>query len=83
MLFDDELEALQQPRLRIAVDGDVIDAVERDAGFIEAIADRGGRESRPMFDAAEALLFRGRDELAVDHDGRGRVGVVRVDAEDQ
>jgi hypothetical protein len=36
-----------------------------------------------VLDAVEALLLRGGDELTVDHEGRGGVAVVGVQAEDR
>src|SRR5437773_5259766 len=78
----DEAHPLQQTRVRIAVDRDVVDVVELDAGLIETVADRRRREARPMLDPAEALLLRRRDELAVDDDAGGGISVVGVDSND-
>src|SRR4051794_33417714 len=60
---EDELRALKQPRVRIAIDGNVIDIIEINARFVEAIADRDRREPGPMFDAPESLLLGRGDEL--------------------
>ena len=70
----------REARARVAVDRHVIDVVEADAGLAQAVLDGHGREARPMFDAAEALFLGRRDELAVDEDARGSVGVMGVDA---
>src|SRR5439155_26128884 len=81
-LSEDEFRALEQPRIRIAVDSDVIDVVQIDARFVEAVADSDRRKASPVFDAPEAFLLGRRDKFAVDEDGGGGVGVVSVDAED-
>jgi hypothetical protein len=81
-LRGDEADALEEARVRIAVDGEVVDVIDVHTSLIEAVANRRGRESRPVLDAAEALLLRGGDELAVDDDAGGSVRVVGVDSND-
>ena len=51
---------------RLLVEDDIVDVLERDAGLLEAIADRVDREARVLLLAREALLLRRRDDLAVD-----------------
>ena len=66
----------------VAVDGDVLDVAERDAGLGQAVADRFAGKAAPVLDAAEALLLDGGDQGAVlDQAGRG-VGVIGVQPED-
>ena len=55
---------------------------ERDARFAQAIGDRLRGKAGPMLDAAEALLLRRRDELAVAHERGRRIAVKGVEAED-
>ena len=55
---------------------------ERDARFPQAIGDRLGREARPMLDAAESLLLRRRDELAVADERSRGIAVEGVEAKD-
>ena len=69
-----------QLHMRSFEDGDVIDVVERNAGLIEAVLDGDAGEAGPVFDAPEPLFFRRRDELPVDDDTGGGVGVMGVDA---
>jgi hypothetical protein len=67
---------------RIAIDGDVVQVLDADACFLQAMADRLGGEARPMLDPAKALLFHRRNQLAsAEQAGRG-VGVVGVNPED-
>jgi hypothetical protein len=66
----------------VAVDRDVVHIGERDAGFLEAIADRLAGEAAPVLDPPEALLFDCGDEIAVLHQASGGVGMIGVEAED-
>jgi hypothetical protein len=50
----------------------------RDGSFVQAVSDRHGRKSRPVFDPAEPLFFGSRDENAVAHQASGRIAVIRV-----
>ena len=77
-LRQDERRALPQSRVGVAIDGDVIDVVDPHPRLLEAILDGQRGKPRPMLDATESLLLRGRHEPAVDHDGRRGVGVVCV-----
>jgi hypothetical protein len=47
----------------VAVDRDVCHVSQRDAGFSEAITNRFTWEATPVFDAPEALLLDGGDEV--------------------
>jgi hypothetical protein len=58
----------------------VVDAGDGHSRLAQAILDRRGRESGPVFDAAEPLLLGRGDELAVDDDRRGGIGMVGIDA---
>src|SRR5688572_32631642 len=60
----------------ILVHGNVIHLVEGDPAFTKAIADRFGRETRPVLDAAAALFLCSGDQLSVAEETRGRVAVV-------
>ena len=72
---------LADVRPGVARDGEVVEVVRRDSTFLEAPAGGEARKPGDVFDPAEALLFGGRDELAVDDEGGGCVAVVRVQAE--
>jgi hypothetical protein len=45
----------------VLIDRDVIDVGQRDASLSKTECDRLRRIAGPVFDAAKALLFRGRD----------------------
>src|ERR1051326_5062950 len=54
-LGQNELRPLPQRRAGIAIDSDVIDAVDLYAGLAEAVLDGQRREAGPVLDAAKAL----------------------------
>ena len=58
----------------------MIDVIERHAGLAQAVFDGERRKAGPVFDAAESLFLRRRDELAVDQDAGGSVRVMCIDA---
>jgi len=66
----------------VAVDRDMLDVAQRDAGFGQAVADRFAGEAAPMLDAAEALFLDGGDQGAILHQAGGRVGVISVQPQD-
>lgn len=59
----------------------MVDLVGRNLGLFETIANRLGGKSRPMFDAVKAFFFNRGDQLAIDHQRRGRIAVVSVDTD--
>lgn len=63
-------DLLVQVRRGIARDPDVVQVLERYAGFLEAITDRLLGETRAMLEAIETLLFGGGDQSAVFDDCR-------------
>ncbi len=67
---------------RVAVDGEVVDVGEAQAGILQAPAHGLGGQAGPVLDAAEALLFSRGDELAVLHQGGGGVAMIGVQSED-
>ena len=67
-------------RARLSIDRDVIDVLERDASFAQAIVDRVRRQTCPVFDAAKTFLFGGRDEPAVLNQAGGGITVIRIEA---
>src|SRR5262245_37741336 len=66
----------------VLVDRDMLDFRESKACFPQAISDRLAREASPMLNAAEPLLFCGRDELAVADECSRGIAVESVEAED-
>ncbi len=71
----------RQVRERVAADRRVLDVVDRRVDLVEAPPHRLRGEPRLMLLTGEPLLFHGRDQFAVDEDGRRRVAVIGVDAE--
>jgi len=59
----------------------MIDFLQLEACFLQAIPNRLRRESRCVFHSIEALFLHSGNEPAVAHDGRRRVPVVRIDAQ--
>ena len=49
----------------------MLDRIEPDPGLSEARADRLGRETRPVLDAAKAFFFRSSYQSAVANDTSG------------
>ena len=81
---DDAEQGLpEQVRPGIAVDRDVVEIVDRDAGLVQAIADRLGGEARPVLDAAKPFFLRGGDDPAVAKEAGGGVGVEAVETENE
>src|SRR5262249_36638057 len=66
----------------LLVEDDVVDVRERDAPLLQDEVDGETREPGVVLDAAEALLLRGRDQLAVLHQGGRGVVVVGGEPED-
>ena len=56
-------------------------SVNFDAGLIEAKLNRASGQTRRVLHAIEALLFDRCDQAAIHDDGRGGVGVVSVDSQ--
>ena len=54
---------------------------QRQAGLGEKIMDGVGRQTGPMFDAAETLLFRSGNDATVTHKACGRIRMKRVEAQ--
>ena len=71
----------EQARVRIARNGDVIDVGEREAGFLEAVANGLRGKTGGVFYAIEAFFFDGGDELAVANERGGSVAVVSIDSQ--
>lgn len=67
---------------RLPINRDVIDFLQSDPRFFEAIIDRAGWQTGPMLDPAESFLFRRRHEFAIDKQTRGGIAVVSVQAQD-
>ena len=59
----------------------MIDVGRSDAAHLQARANRLGRKPGDVLDAAKALFFDRRDELAVAHEDGRDVAVIGVDAE--
>jgi hypothetical protein len=76
---------LEQPlelEERLVVERDEVHILELDARLREAVVERVAREARVMLLPRETFLLRGRDDLAVAHDGRCGVVIERGDADD-
>src|SRR5262249_57277494 len=68
--------------VRIATDSDLADVSTADAGGFETALNRLHWKAGAVFDAAEALLFQGGDDLAVAQKNGRDVAVIGVDAQD-
>src|SRR5438477_244349 len=76
--------SFQQPiefQQRLIVKADIVQLIRGDAGLFETITSGMQREIMIVFDAREALFLSGGDNLAVDHETRGRVMIKRRNAE--
>ena len=74
----------QQPlefQKRLVVEADVIELLGPQPGLFQAVIDGLLRKVVVVFVAGEAFLLRGGNDLAVDHQRRGRVVVKSRDAE--
>jgi hypothetical protein len=60
----------------------MIDVRRRDARRLEAVRDGPVGESGFVLLPGEPFLFNGSHEVAVDQQGRGGAGVIRVDSQD-
>lgn len=69
----------QQMRLRITRDREVVHLLRRDAGHIQARADRLAREAGPVLDPPEPLLLDRREQLPLAEQRRRHISVIRVD----
>ena len=67
-------------RAAVLIDRDSIHVGKRDAGLLQAIADRFGRESGPVLDSAQPLLFHGGNKLTVTNDTSRRIRMKYVEA---
>ena len=65
----------------VLIDRDVIDVGHRDPGLAQTECDRLRGKAGPVLDAAEALLFRGRDQFAVTNERRRRIAMETVETE--
>ena len=76
-------EAKLRPQARpgVARNGDVVHFRQFRAGLIEAKLNRASGKAGGVLDAIEALFFDGGDQAAVHDDGRGGVGVIGVDSQ--
>ena len=61
----------------------MVEVVDRDARFVQAVADGFGGEAGPVLDAAKPFFLRRGDDLAVAQEAGGGVGVEAVEAEDE
>src|SRR6266568_6179669 len=67
---------------RLFEEGDVVQVLPADAGFVQTELDRARGKAEIMFHPGEALLFGGGEERAVPQDRRGRIVEIAGDAED-
>ncbi len=73
---------LQQVRLGVAGEGDVVDVLRAHARHLQTGAGGQGREAGAVLLAVEALLLDGRGELSIDEEGGAGVPMVGVQTED-
>ena len=78
----DKSEPTQIIRARFPIDGDMIDLLQPQPHFFQAVVDRAGRQPGPMLDPAKTFLFRRGHQFAVYKQARGGIAVVCVKAED-
>ena len=78
-----ERQSLAKVGLGIKRDRDVIQLVSGYAGNIQAITNRLGGKTGPMFDPVEPLLLHGRHQLTVNHQGCRGVTVISVDSQNR
>ena len=74
-------EFCPEARPGIARDRDVVDFTQRDAGGVQAVADRRRRKSRRVLHAVKAFFFDGGDQPAVRNNRRGGIAVIGVDSQ--
>jgi hypothetical protein len=67
---------------RLFVEGDGVEVAGLKAGVLQAGEGGGERQAGVVLDPRQPLLLDRGDDLAVDHERRGGVVVVRGDAED-
>src|SRR5690606_12310938 len=66
---------------RLVVEAHVVEILDPDPPFPQAVLDRPRRERRVPLLAGEALLLRRRHDLAITHQARGAVMIERRDPE--
>ena len=77
-----ESEPAQIVGTRFAINGNVIDFLQLEFRFLEAIIDRARRQTCPVVDPAKSFLFRRGNEFAIDKQtGRG-IAVISVETKD-
>jgi hypothetical protein len=79
---EDEEETAPIVDAGLAVDGDVVEVTEAQAGFAEAEFGGFSGEAGPVLDAPEALFFGGSDDATIANEAGGGVAVVGVEAQD-
>ena len=75
--FEQPLELAQ----RLLVEDDIVEVLDRDLRFAEAVLDRQVREAGIVLLAGEALLLRGRHDLPVAHEAGRAVVIERRNAQ--
>ena len=60
----------------------MVEFAEPKVAFLKAVLDRLGRQPRPMFDAAETLLFRRSYQLSIADQASRRITMICVEAQD-
>src|SRR3954465_6533586 len=76
-----EQHLLVKMRRRISRDSDVVQVIETNPRGCETVANRLLGEAGAVFEPIEAFLLDGGNQFAVANNGRRRVAVIRVDAE--
>ena len=65
----------------VAIDRNMGDVLQLQFRFGKAVGQRLRGKTGPVLDATEALLLRGRDQLAVLHEAGRRVGVIGIETD--
>ena len=72
-LGEDVQDLLQEIRVGIPVDGDVVKFLGLDPGRPQTVPDRLGRQPGPVLDSKKPLFFHRSDQPSINDDGRRRI----------
>ncbi len=66
----------------MGVHGDRVDGLDGHPSEVQAEPDCLAREAGPVFHPPKPFLLGGGDDLAVDHEGRRRIGMEGIESQD-
>lgn len=78
-----EQKATPKVRSRISVNSEMADFISADSSFLKTVPNCLSRQARPMFDPTKSLLLGRCDDYSVPQQTRCRIGMVRVDPQDE